>query len=180
MTHGLVHACTISDRRAKRKITYTSGTGTPALSQEVIGATSKATAVIDRVSTGYIVIKSVVGTFANAETISSTTWSGTISSQEDYMNQSREIEYYWTAQSSTTPCRFYYKSIKPVMISESGILLSRIPMCMLDGSVTISESENRIASTVTGFVGIWNITSIATRCLCSTPHHFELALSEAR
>jgi hypothetical protein len=157
--------CTIQRRHRKQKLSYSSGSGTPAVGQTVSGATSHHTAEITRVSTGYIVVKTVSGAFTIGETISTTTFSGTISDQADYQNQSKEFEHYWSDDHPSVPCRFGYAGDKNsgLMIHETGQLLDLPLKVALPDSITFvgtqaEWAENyRIVSTVPGFKGTFQI-----------------------
>lgn len=182
---GLIHACTLQKRNRKKKLTYTSGSGTPVVGQTVTGGASGKTAVIDKVSTGYIVVKTVSGAFTIGETLTvgtnppGFTFSGTLSAQADYQNQSGEYEYYWTNDQTSVPCRLYYSgsaysgSAKGEIIHETGQLLDQPLKCALPSTVTVSSLEYRIVNTVTGFSGTYDIQALYTLSGISGIDHYE-------
>lgn len=182
MTEGLIHSCTLQIRNRKKKFSYTGGAGAPVVAQTVTGAVSGETAIIDKIGTGYIVVKSISGTFTTGEGLSTGTWSGTLSAQEDYRNQSGEYEYFWTDDQADVSCRFYYPGSKGkgavyVLPGEK----ADVPMkCMVDGSSTIEEQEYRIVSVVPGYSGIFGITSCYPMYADSAtvPDHYEAVLTE--
>ena len=133
MIGGLAHTCTLQKRNRKKKFTYTNGAGTPTAGQTVTGGTSGATAVIDKVATGYIVVKTLVGAFTTNETITTTTFSGKLSAQADYLNQSGEYEYYWSNDQLLVPCRFYYSVLggRGEVVHETGQLIDQPLKCAL-------------------------------------------------
>jgi len=105
----LCHTCTIQVRARSQKLTYSGATGTPVVGQTVSGTTSLKTAVITRVLTDGIVVRTLSGNFTIGETISvGITFSATLSTQANYVTSSGEFEYYWITDQSSVPCRFYY------------------------------------------------------------------------
>ncbi|MDD1729818.1 MAG: hypothetical protein LUQ50_12200, partial [Methanospirillum sp.] len=157
--------CTIQRRRKKQKLSYTSGSGTPTIGQTVTGGTSHQTTEIARVGTGYIVVKTVSGSFTIGETLTSLTFSGTLSVIADYQNQSGEYEYYWSDDQTLVPCRFGYSGSdkKGLIIHETGQLLDLPVKIALPDSITLvgtqaEWAENyRIVSTTPGFYGTFQI-----------------------
>jgi hypothetical protein len=81
----LIHSATLHHNGNKQALSYTAPTGTATAGQTVTATTSHATAVIDTVASPMIV-KTVSGTFAPGETISTATWSATLVSQDDYFD----------------------------------------------------------------------------------------------
>ena len=172
----LPHLCTLQKRNRKQKMTYTGATGTVSVGQTVTGATSKKTAVVDKIGTGYVAVKTVSGTFTPGEVITTSTLSATFGTTTDYQNQSGEYEYYWTNDQTSVPCRFYVAGGgKGDIILESGQYVDVPIKCMFAGSVTITDFEYRIVSTVPGFVGTWDITNLDAYYTTSL-HHFQSTL----
>lgn len=157
--------CTILKRAKKQKVSYTGGTGTPAVGQTVTGGASNETGVITKLGTGYLVLKDLSGSFTIGETISTTTFSGTLSALADYENQYGEFEYYWTDDQTLVPCRFGYsgQEKKGVFIHETGQLLDLPVKVVLPGSITLVgnqddwATEYRISTTTPGFAGTYQI-----------------------
>ncbi|MDD1728683.1 MAG: hypothetical protein LUQ50_06395, partial [Methanospirillum sp.] len=93
------------------------------------------------------------------------TFSGTLSVQSDYENQSGESEYYWADDQTSVPCRFGYSGSdkKGLIIHETGQLLDLPVKIALPDSITLvgtqaEWAENyRIVSTSTGFYGTFQI-----------------------
>lgn len=159
--------CTIQKRCKKQKFSYTGGTGTPAVGQTVTGGTSLNTAVITKLGTGYLVLKDLSGSFTNGEIISTSTFSGTLSTQADYTNQYGEFEYYWYDDQTSVPCRFGYSGSgkEGVFIHETGQLLDLPVKVVLPDTITLVgnqddwATEYRISTTAPGFAGTYQIVS---------------------
>jgi hypothetical protein len=178
MIMGLIHTATVQKRNRKQKFTYTGGTGTPVVGQTLTGATSHKTAVVDKVATGYVVVKTLSGAFTTTETISTATLTGaTLSVQADYKNQSGEYEYYWTDNQTSVPCRFYHQGGKGVVNHETGQLLDLPLKCAFEPGVTISSLEYRLVSTNTGFIGTYDIQSLYVRSGLSGIDHYEAVVT---
>jgi hypothetical protein len=184
---GLVHTCTLQKRARKQKFTYAAGfTGTATVGQTITGGTSLKTAVIDKVGTLYLVVKTVSGTFTNGETITigpgpGYTFSATLSAKEDYRNQSGEYEYYWSNDQTSVACRFYYsgaKGGKGAIIHETGQLLDQPLKCALPASCTVDSLEYRVVNTVTGFAGTYDILTLYPLTGVATIHHYEAVLKK--
>lgn len=180
---GLVHTCTLQKRNRKKKFTYTGSTGTPVVGQTITGGTSLKTAVIDKLGSGYLVVKTLSGTFTTSETITigtgpGYTFSATLSAQTDYQNQSGEYEYYWSNDQTGVTCRFYYsgKSGKGVIIHETGQLLDQPLKVGLPNSCTVEALEYRVVNTVTGFSGTYDIITLYPLTGVATIHHYEAVL----
>lgn len=178
MTGGQIHTCTIQKRNRSRKFTYTGGTGTPVIGQTVTGGTSLKTAVITHVGSGYIIVKTLSGAFAASETISSATFSGTLSAQADYQNQSGEYEYYWTNDQTSVACRFYYAGggREGIIIHETGQTIDLPLKCMLPSTCIVDATEYRIVNGVSGFTGTYEITALYPRTGPEVIHHYEAVL----
>lgn len=157
--------CTIQKREKKQKLSYTGGTGTPAVGQTVTGASSHETAVITKLGTGYLVVKDLSGSFTNGETISTSTFSGTLSSQADFANTYGDPEYYWSDDQTLVPCRFGYSGSdkKGVFIHETGQLLNLPVKVVLPDTITLVgnqdgwATEYRISTSAPGFAGTYQI-----------------------
>ncbi len=183
---GLVHTCTLQKRNRKKKFTYIGGTGTPVVGQTIAGVTSLKTAVVDKVATGYIVVKTLSGTFTTTETITigtnppGFTFSATLSAQEDYKNQSGEYEYYWTNDQTGVTCRYYYSGSggKGAVIHETGQLIDQPLKCGLPASCTVAALEYRVVNTVTGFSGTYDIITLYPLTGVATIHHYEAVLKK--
>jgi len=176
----MCHVCTLQKRYRKQKLTYTGGTGTPAIGQTVTGGTSHQTAEITRVGTGYIVVKTVSGAFTTGETITTTTLSGNLSVQADYLNQSNEYEYYWLDDQVDVPCRFGYsgRDSESAMIHETGQLLDQPVKVALPDTITLTGTQGewagnyRVVSTVDGFTGTFQImTPYVVNGISSIDHY---------
>lgn len=172
--------CTIQRRSRKQKLLYTSGSGTPVIGQTVTGGISHQTGEITRIASGYIVVKSVTGAFSTGETISTSTFSGTLSAQTDYQNQSGEYEYYWSDDQVSVPCRFGYSGNdkKGLIIHETGQLLDLPVKIALPDTITLvgtqaEWAENyRIVSTAEGFSGTFQIlTPYVIKGLSGVDHY---------
>lgn len=157
--------CTIQKRYKKQKFSYTGGTGAPAVGQTVTGGTSLNTAVISKLGTNYMVLKDLSGSFTNGENISTTTFSGKLSSQTDYENQYGEFEYYWSDDQTSVPCRFGYagNDKKGVFIHETGQLLDLPVKVVLPDTIALTRAQDtwateyRITTTASGFSGTYQI-----------------------
>ena len=183
---GLVHTCTLQKRNRKKKFTYGTPTGTPAVGQTITGQTSGKTAVIDKTGSGYLVVKTLSGTFTNGETITvgtgpGYTFSATLSAQVDYQKQSGELEYYWSNDQPNVTCRFYYSGArggKGSIIHETGQLLDQPLKCALPSSCTVEALEYRVVNTVTGFSGTYDIITLYPLTGVATIHHYEAVLKK--
>jgi hypothetical protein len=179
------HTCNIQKRSAKKKFAYSGATGTPVIGQTVKGLTSAKTAVIDKTGAGYLIVKSVSGTFTVGETIAigtepNYTFTATLSSITDYKNQSGEYEYYWSTDQSSVPCRFYYSgsSGKGAIIHETGQLLDQPLKCAIPPTCTVTAFEYRIYTTTTGFSGTYDILKIYPLTGVYSITHYEAVLAE--
>lgn len=179
------HTCTLQKRYRKKKFTYSGSTGTPAVGQTITGQTSGKTAVIDKLGSGYLVVKTLSGTFTTGETITigtgpGYTFSATLSAQEDYRNQSGEYEYYFVTDQSGVSCRFYYSGGKGkgAIIHETGQLLDQPLKVGLPASCTVSALEYRVVNTVTGFSGTYDIITLYPLTGVSVIHHYEAVLGK--
>ena len=159
----LIHTCTIQRRYMKQKFTYTGGTGTPTVGQTLTGGTSHKTAVIDQIFSGYLVMKNLSGTFTIGETVTTTTFSGTLSAMADVKDSTNDptVNYYWMDDQTSVPCRFFVsRSSSQKSTSrktDSGLHVFSYLRVMFGNSVTVSETTYQIVSTVTGFTGTFKI-----------------------
>lgn len=179
------HTCTLQKRNRKKKFTYAAATGTPVVGQTVTGGTSLKTAVIDKLGSGYLVVKTISGTFTNGETITigtgpGYTFSATLSAQADWQNQSGEYEYYWSNDQTGVTCRFYYSGGKGkgAIIHETGQLLDQPLKVGLPNSCTVEAMEYRVVNTVTGFAGTYDIITLYPLTGVSVIHHYEAVLKK--
>lgn len=97
------------------KFTYTGGSGTPTVGQQLTGASSLKTGTISYVngtsSSGYFIVRASTGTFTGSETISTPTWTGTLGTQTTYPTQIYGVYhapayyagdyYYWVVNGNT-------------------------------------------------------------------------------
>lgn len=176
---GFLHLCTIQKRNRKQKVSISGVTGTAIVGQTITGQTSQRTAIIEKISATYLVLKNQFGSFTPGETIHvSTTFTATIGTANDYQNQSGEYEYLWSNDQTSVPCRFYYSgsSGKGAVIHETGQLLDQPVKCALPPSVTIAALENRIVSTATGFTGTFEISTLYALNGISGIDHYEAVL----
>lgn len=135
------------------------------MGQTLTGAASNETGVITKLGTGYLVLKDLSGSFTNGEIISTSTFSGTLSTQADYTNQYGEFEYYWSDDQASVPCRFGYsgQEKKGVFIHETGQLLDLPVKVVLPDTITLIgnqdgwATEYRISTTTPGFAGTYQI-----------------------
>jgi hypothetical protein len=150
----------------------------------VTGGSSLQTAEISRIGTGYVVVKHLTGTFTIGEIITTLTFSGTLSAQADYQNQSGEYDYYWSDEQVLVPCLFYYpgREGKGLIIHETGQLLDQPVKVMFPDSITLTGSqaawaeEYRVSSTTPGFYGIWQIVTPYTLTGIVGIDHYEMVL----
>jgi hypothetical protein len=177
--------CTLQKRNRKKKFSYTGSTGTPAVGQTITGGTSLKTAVIDKVATGYLVVKTLSGTFTTGETVTvgstpSFTFSATLSAQADYQNQSGEYEYYWSNDQTSVPCDLYYLGGggKGVTNQGPGEVLDQPLKCALPDSCTVDALEYRVVSTVTGYTGTFDIANLYPRSRAGAIDHYEAVLKK--
>lgn len=188
MIGSLPHTCTIQRRYQKQKLSYASGTVAFHLGATVTGGVSGATAVIDRISgitaTGYLVLKTVTGTFVSGETIAdNSTPSGRATSSaapSNYRNDSNEVEYYWKDDQTSVMCRFYSMRSK-VTVLTPGQFPGMTPYLILPSTVTVNHLEYRIKSAISGYTpasGYYQILSIKAPYNRMTVDHYTLELKE--
>lgn len=177
---NLIHSCTLQKRYRKQKFTYSSSTGTPVVGQTITGQTSLKTAVIDKLGTGYLIVKTLSGTFTPGETIKvSTTFSATFGVATDFQNQSGEYEYYWLNDQTSVTCRFYYKTEGDgTTLHESGQMNTQTLKGAFLATATIAQFEYRIVTTATGFAGTYDITGLYPKSGVSGIDHYEAVLKE--
>jgi hypothetical protein len=185
--------CTIQRRYRKQKFTYSASSGTPAVGQTITGQTSAKTAVIDRLGSGYLVVKTLSGTFTPGETITVGTspvftFCATFGVATDYQNQSGEYEYYWTNDQTSVSCRFGYSGREKVGVSvhDTGELLDLPMKIALPDTITLvgtqaGWAENyRIVSTTTGFYGTFQILVPRVVSGLSGIDHYSFILKEVQ
>lgn len=181
---SLPDTCTIQRRHAMQKLTYTGGAGAAVAGQTVTGGTSHATAIIERLETGYLVVSAVVGVFSAGETITTPTWSGTLGTQTDFANDSGEAEWYWSDDQLAVPCRFYSPrpGSAPTLDYGEGPEVAR--KVMINPTATVNAApanEYRIVSTVTGFAGTFAFAAPPEpRKFTFGLHHWEILLRKVK
>jgi hypothetical protein len=165
LEHLFTDVCTILRRHQKQKLSYASGSSVFHIGAKVTGSTSGATATIDKisgtVSTGYIVLRNVSGTFQASELIKDNgTPQGSATTDGvaiGYLNGSNEPEYSgFVDDQVNVPCQFYSMSTRMSVIS-SGEYSDQQPAVHLGPDVTIDDFDYRIKSTVIGFEGTYQI-----------------------
>ena len=187
MILGADHICTVQKRYKKQQLTYTGSTGTPVFGQTVTGGTSHKTAVIDRLGSGLIVVKTLSGNFTPTETITigtspvpGYTFSATLSAQADYEKSAGSYDYYWTTDQSNVVCRFYQGGGRGVIILTPGATVDQPLRCALPTSVNITQMtamDYRIVTTETQFAGTYSIQNFFPKSgMAVRIDHFEATL----
>ena len=180
----LTHTCNLLKRAKKQKLLFDGGTGTFTKGLTVTGATSKATAVIDKVSgtaTGYLVLKSVVGTFQNDEVLTDTGTGAAVANGvcADYQNSYGEYEYYWNTDQSSVACRFYFSGKeKSRIIHETGQLIDQPLSVILPSTVSVETGEYRIYSSSGAWSGTWDIQTVYPLSNRAAVDHYEAVLKK--
>jgi hypothetical protein len=177
-TAFLIHTATIQKRHRMQKITYTGSSGTPVVAQTVTGTTSHVTAVISALGTGYLVVKTLSGTFTAGEAITiGITFAATLGTQTDYVNQSGEYQYYWSDDQTSVACRFGYSGGgKGEIIHETGQLLDQPLKCLLPSTTTIDLIDYRIVTLNTGFVGTYDLSTLYPISNVTALNHYTAVL----
>jgi len=176
MVGGLIHLCTIQRRYPKQRLTHTDGGGTPKVGQTLTGAASTKTAVISAVGDKYLVLKDLTGNFTLGETVSTPTWSGKVSSQADYENQSGEPGWYWLDDQTRVLCRFYGRDGKGRYRHDVGDLEDQLTKFMLHPSATVEKTHYRISTTQAGFSGTYAIIWLLPLSNSCGLDHYEAGL----
>jgi len=189
MICALPHTCTIQRRYQKQKLSYATGTQAFHAGATVTGGVSGATAVIDRIvgnaTSGYLIVKTVTGTFNGTELLtdngSAPVGSATMNAaQVAYKNDSGEYEYYWTDNQTKVPARFYSVRSR-VTVLTPGQFPGMTPYVMLYSTATIDHLNYRIKSTTPGFTpasGIYQILSVKAPYNSMALDHYTLELKE--
>jgi hypothetical protein len=189
MICALPHTCTIQRRYQKQKLSYATGTQAFHAGATVTGGVSGATAVIDRIvgnaTSGYLIVKTVTGTFNGTELLtdngSAPVGSATMNAaQVAYKNDSGEYEYYWTDDQTKVPARFYTMRSR-VTVLTPGQFPGMTPYVMLYSTATIDHLNYRIKSTTPGFTpasGIYQILSVKAPYNSMALDHYTLELKE--
>lgn len=186
LTGWLTHTCNLLKRAKKQKLNFDTGTGAFTKGLVVSGATSKATAVIDKVSgtaTGYLILKSVSGTFQNDETLTDTGTGAAVANGvcADYQNSYGEYEYYWNTDQSSVPCRFYFSGKdKARIIHETGQLIDQPLSVVLPSTVTVSTGEYRISAATGAWAGTWDIQTVYPLSNRTATDHYEAVLKKVQ
>lgn len=185
----LAHTCNILKREKKQKLNFDTGTGTFTKGLTVSGATSKATAVIDKVSgtaTGYLVLKNITGTFQNDEILTDTGSGAAVANGvcTDWQNSYGEYEYYWPVDQSSVDCRFYYAGNKGQgktrVIHETGQLIDLPLSLILPGTVTVETLDYRIDGTSGPFQDVYSIETCYSVSGRAAIDHYELVLKKVQ
>jgi len=181
----LTHTCNLLKRAKKQKLLFDGGTGTFTKGLTVTGATSKATAVIDKVSgtvaSGYLVLKNITGTFLNDEVLTDTGTGAAVANGvcSDYQNSYGEYEYYWNTDQSSVPCRFYFSGKdKARIIHETGQLIDQPLSVVLPATVTVTTGEYRIYSSSGAWSGTWDIQTVYPLSNRAAVDHYEAVLKK--
>lgn len=188
MIGSLPHTCTIQRRYQKQKLSYAGGTAAFHTGATVTGGVSGATAVIDRIVgttvSGYLILKTVSGTFQSGEAITdSGTPHGsatTSAAAVGYTNDSGEKEYYWSDDQTGVMCRFYSVRSR-VVVLEAGQNPGMTPYVILPATVTVAHMEYRIKSAMAGYTptsGLYQIMSVKAPTNRFQIDHYTLELKE--
>lgn len=189
MICALPHTCTIQRRYQKQKLSYATGTQAFHAGATVTGGVSGATAVIDRIvgnaTSGYLIVKTVTGTFNGTELLtdngSAPVGSATMNAaQVAYKNDSGEYEYYWTDNQTKVPARFYSVRSR-VTVLTPGQFPGMTTYVMLYSTATIDHLNYRIKTTTPGFTpasGIYQILSVKAPYNSMALDHYTLELKE--
>lgn len=187
MNHSFIHVCTIQLRMKKQKLSFDAGTVAFTLGETVTGA-GGATGTVDRMvlesgawsgsAVGYVVLSSVVGTFANDESlVGSVTGRATVNGvNTDYKNSYGEFEYYWGAAYSDVPCKFFTITRRQ-RVMDAGEFTQIVVMCWIPPVCAIAEDAYRIYSAQVPFTGTFEIKAakpITTQAV--SVHHYECEL----
>ena len=181
---SLIHTCTIQKRHRKQKLLYDGGSGAFTVGLTVTGTTSHATGIIDRksgtVATGYLILKTMSGTFQNNEAITDTATGAAVAdgANADYFNDSREPEWYWVNDQTLVPCKFYFPRSGYVIVHDTGERIDEPLKMFLNPSATIDATNYRIVSTETDFTGTFIIQALYAMTFTFGIHHYELTLKE--
>lgn len=187
LTGWLNHSCNLLKRAKKQKLSYDGGSVLFVAGRTLTGATSKATAVIDKVSgnatSGYLILKSVTGTFQNDEVLTDSGTGAAVANGtcSDYQNSYGEYEYYWNADQSSVACRFYYSGKdKARTIHETGQLIDQALSVVLPSSVTINTGEYRVSASTGAWAGTWDIQTVYPLSNRSAVDHYEAVLKKVQ
>jgi hypothetical protein len=157
--------CTILRRYPKQKLSYASGSSAFTAGATVTGASSGATAIIDKapvgtVTAGYLIVRTVTGTFQSGETLTdnhSPAGHATLSgAPATYLNGSNEKEYYWQDNQIGVSARFYQMASR-MQVLQAGEYPAMDVFVHLPGNATVQEEEYRISTTCEGVAGLYQI-----------------------
>lgn len=186
MVEGLIHTCTIQRRYAKQRLAFDGGTGAFTTGLTVTGATSGATGVISSVSgatdSGYLVLRTLSGTFEDNEAITDPGTGAAVvnGAATDYQNQSGEPGWYWKDDQTAVPCRLYYAGGgKGKYRHDAGEVVDLPLKCMLPDTVTIARTGYRLVTTASGFAGTYALAYLYPRSNGDGLDHYEATLQEA-
>jgi len=153
----LIHSATLHHNNGnKQALAFSAPTGTATAGQTVTGGTSHATAVIDTVASP-MVVKTVVGTFTPGETISTATWSATLTMQDDYFDSNGLTVPDVT--DATVSCRFSNPQEAMRVGSRSVPYIVSTPKVVLPAGTNVREGDT-LTSTETGFTGTFTINAV--------------------
>lgn len=152
----LIHSATVHHNSGNMQaLTVTGAAGTASAWQIVTGTTSHATAVVETASP--LVVKSVVGAFTTGETVSTATWSATLTSQDDAFNTNGEL----IPDNSDTviSCRFVGPQESMRVGSRNVPYIVSSPRVLIPAGTSVSEGDT-ITSAEAGFKGTFTINSV--------------------
>lgn len=168
---GLIHTVSIVDRGVKQLMVVSGSTGTLANGQTITGSLSTTTAKV--ISASSMTTETPSGSFTVGETVSTSTWSATFVSIGDWFDSYGETEYYSSTTSSTARL---YRSKDSIKIAGEHMYLESRMFIMLPPAANISVN-NQIVSTVEGYAGTWEVSSINPHYDSSGLHHYSCELA---
>jgi hypothetical protein len=178
---GFRHVCTIQRRYVKQKASYTGGAGTPAVDQTVVGADTSVTGRVDSVATGYLVLRDLSGDLEVGEVISTTTWSGTLSSIADHKNSAKEPIHYFEDDQIGLACKVYFPSGKGYSRTDAGERADAPLKCAMPSEAVFDEDVvYRIKIHGCEFAGVYDITNPKPLGGLVALDHYEMVLRRAR
>lgn len=185
---GMTDLCTITRRVQKQKISYDGGTAAFTVGKTVTGATSHAHGLIDKITgstaSGILVLTSVAGVFQNDEilTDSNTVPGAAVANGvlSNYVNAYNQPEYdpIWATSASNVVCSFYSPVDPGPSLTTAGESAVFSPKVMFFSTVTIAKNVYRVVSTVTGFVGTFDVIRVIPRKGPVSVGHYECDLKE--
>lgn len=161
----LKQKCTLQKRTQKLKLTYGTGSSLFNIGSTLTGASSHATAFIEKVegtaTTGYLVLSSVVGTFTSGETITDNHAAPAGSAKvaaagTGYLTAGNQPDYYWANDQVDIPCLFSTVS-GDMMVLDAGEYTNINTALLLASTATVNRRDYRVTSTQLGYVGTFQI-----------------------